>query len=90
MLNLQPGSYLRLWEWREDKINLIGATQSITVRVRYGKILPLLVLGTDPVQIRRATDASGYCNCGVGLRDLAESVRWAPSCAAPRKPLRKT
>ena len=66
MLNLQPGSYLRLWEWREDKINLIGATQSITVRVRYEKILPLLVLGTDPVQIRRATDASGYCNCGVG------------------------
>jgi hypothetical protein len=66
MLNLQPGSYLRLWEWREDKINLIGATQSITVRVRYEKILPLLVLGTDLVQIRNATDASGYCNCGVG------------------------
>src|ERR1700720_791826 len=55
MLNLQPSSYLRLWEWREDKINLIGATQSITVRVRYEKILPLLVLGTDPLQIRRPT-----------------------------------
>src|ERR1700722_19952413 len=40
MLNLQPSSCLRLWEWREDKINLIGATQSITVRVRYEKILP--------------------------------------------------
>src|SRR5580704_808830 len=35
MLNLQPSSYLQLWEWREDKINLIGATQSITVRLRY-------------------------------------------------------
>jgi hypothetical protein len=33
MLNLQPSAYMRLWEWREDKINLIGATQSITVRV---------------------------------------------------------
>ena len=40
MLNLQPSSYLRLWEWREDKINLIGATQSITVRVRYEKSSP--------------------------------------------------
>ncbi|MGC1660462.1 MAG: hypothetical protein WA737_10645, partial [Candidatus Acidiferrales bacterium] len=30
MLNLQPSVYLRLWEWREDKVNLIGATQSIT------------------------------------------------------------
>ena len=48
MLNLQPSAYLRLWEWREDKINLIGATQSITVRVRYEKILPMLTLGTDP------------------------------------------
>jgi hypothetical protein len=35
MLNLQPSSYLRLWEWREDKINLRGATQAITVRVRH-------------------------------------------------------
>jgi hypothetical protein len=32
MLNLQPSTYLRLWEWREDKIHLIGATQSITTR----------------------------------------------------------
>src|ERR1700722_7514272 len=51
MLNLQPSTYLRLWEWREDKVNLIGATQSITVRIRYEKLLPLLTLGTDPVQI---------------------------------------
>jgi hypothetical protein len=50
-INLQPSTYLRLWEWREERINLIGATQSITVRVRYEKILPPLVLGTDPVQI---------------------------------------
>jgi hypothetical protein len=37
MLILQPSCYLRLWEWREDKIHLIGATQSITVRARYQK-----------------------------------------------------
>jgi hypothetical protein len=48
MLNLQPSTYWRLWEWREDKINLIGATQSITVCVRYEKVLPILTLGTDP------------------------------------------
>jgi hypothetical protein len=59
MLNLQPSCYMRLWEWREDKINLIGATQSMTVRVRYEKVLATLVLGTDPVQIRSATDALG-------------------------------
>jgi hypothetical protein len=68
MLNLQPSCYLRLWEWREDKINLIGATQSITVRVRYEKVLPILTLGTDPVQIRSATDALGYATAALAAR----------------------
>jgi hypothetical protein len=68
MLNLQPSCYMRLWEWREDKINLIGATQSITVRVRYEKVLATLVLGTDPVQIRSATDALGYATAALAAR----------------------
>lgn len=68
MLNLQPSCYLRLWEWREDKINLIGATQSVTVRLRYEKVLPTLTLGTDPVQIRSATDALGYATAALAAR----------------------
>jgi hypothetical protein len=68
MLNLQPSSYLRLWEWREDKINLIGATQSITVRVRYEKILPELTLGTDPVMIRSATDPLAFATAALAAR----------------------
>jgi len=57
MLNLQPSSYMRLWEWREDKINLGGATQSITVRVRYQKVHPTLTRhcsGADPLRHRCA------------------------------------
>lgn len=68
MLNLQPSTYLRLWEWREDKINLIGATQSITVRLRYEKLLPLLTLGTDPVQIRSATDPLAFATAALAAR----------------------
>ena len=79
MLNLQPSTYLRLWEWREDKINLIGATQSITVRVRYEKILPQLTLGTDPVQIRAATDPLAFATAALaarsrGARALAQDL----------------
>ena len=79
MLNLQPSTYLRLWEWREDKINLIGATQSITVRVRYEKVLPLLTLGTDPVQIRSATDPLAFATAALaarsrGARALAQDL----------------
>lgn len=68
MLNLQPSSYLRLWEWREDKINLIGATQAITVRIRYEKILPAVTLGTDPVQIRAATDPLAFATAALAAR----------------------
>jgi hypothetical protein len=79
MLNLQPSSYLRLWEWREDKVNLIGATQSITVRIRYEKLLPLLTLGTDPIQIRSATDPLGFAAAALaarsrGARALAQDL----------------
>ena len=65
MLNLRPSTYLRLWEWWEDTINLIGTTQSITVWERYEKILPQLTLGTDPVQIRSATDALGNATAAL-------------------------
>lgn len=79
MLNLQPNTYLRLWEWREDKINLIGASQSITVRIRYEKALPQLVLGTDPVQIRSATDPLAFATAALaarsrGARALAQDL----------------
>ena len=79
MLNLQPSSYLQLWEWREDKINLIGATQGITVRIRYEKVLPQITLGTDPVQIRSATDPLGFATAALaarsrGARALAQDL----------------
>lgn len=79
MLNLQPSSYLGLWEWREDKINLIGATQAITVRIRYEKLLPELTLGTDPVQIRAATDPLAFATAALaarsrGARALAQDL----------------
>ena len=68
MLSLQPSTYLRLWEWREDKVNLVGATQSITVRIRYEKLLPLLTLGTDPIQIRSATDPLAFATAALAAR----------------------
>lgn len=79
MLNLQPCTYLRLWEWREDKINLIGATQAITVRIRYEKVLPELTLGTDPIQIRSSTDPLAFATAALaarsrGARALAQDL----------------
>jgi hypothetical protein len=86
MLNLQPSTYMRLWEWREDKINLIGATQGITVRVRYEKVLPALTLGTDPVQILSATDPLAFATAALaprsrGARALAQDLMGAAQLA---------
>ena len=68
MPNLQPSPYLRIWEWREDQINLIGATQPITVRLRYEKGLPLIFSGTDLIMIRSATDPLGYATAAMAAR----------------------
>lgn len=66
--NFQPGAYLRMWEWRTDTIQLIGATQEITVRLRYEKSLPAIVLGTDPIQIRSSLDPLAYAVAGMAAR----------------------
>jgi hypothetical protein len=68
MLNPQPSTYLRLWGWRDDKINLAGATQSIMVRIHYEKTLPLLTLRTSPVQIRSATDPLAFATAALAAR----------------------
>ena len=89
MPNLQASPYLRIWEWREDRINLIGATQPITVRLRYEKALPALVLGTDPVQIRSATDPLAYAVAAMaarsrGARALAADMQAAAQMATEK------
>ena len=70
--NFQPGPYLRLWEWLEDQINLLGATQAITVRVRYEKVLPTLASGTDTVLIRSATDPLAYAVAAMAARSRGQ------------------
>jgi len=66
--NFQPAARLRMWEWREDTIQLIGATQETTVRIRYEKSLPGIVLGTDPLQIRSSIDALAYAVAAMAAR----------------------
>lgn len=66
--NFQPSACLRMWEWRTDTIQFLGATQEITVRLRYEKSLPAIVLGTDPIQIRSSLDPLAYAVAGMAAR----------------------
>ncbi len=86
MLNLQASSYLRFWEWREDNLNLIGATQAITgahslregASGAYGGNRP----GADSVGDRSA----GVCHRGAG----EDRGRWRRICWLRRRWRRKT
>jgi hypothetical protein len=87
--NLQPSPRLRIWEWRADAINLIGATQPITVRLRYEKALPVFVLGSDPIQIRSAADPLAYATAAMaarsrGARALAGDMQLAAQQATDK------
>jgi hypothetical protein len=55
-----PTIYLCQWEWKSDKIYMIGATQNTDVRLRYLKRLPDLLDPTDLVQIVNCADALAY------------------------------
>ena len=62
------------------------ATQSITVRVRYERILLALTMGTDPIQICSATDALGFATAALaarsrGARGLAADLLGAAQTA---------
>jgi hypothetical protein len=59
---------LRYWEWRTDGLVFLGATQSEDIRVRYESFLPDVVQGTDPIQIRVATDAVAYFTAGFACQ----------------------
>lgn len=80
--NFQPSSYLRMWEWESDSIHLVGATQAITMQIRYEKALPVLVLGTDPIQIRVATDPLAYGTAALAARSRGARALAADMAAA--------
>jgi len=80
LLNLQPSSYLHLWEWREKKVNLIGATQAVTVHLRDKKVPRLLTRSADPVQIRSATDPLAFATAAL-LVARSCSARPSPGSA---------
>jgi hypothetical protein len=65
---LAPGPQLRLWGWWADAIWFIGATQPVTVRIRYERALGPLATADDPVLIPAATDALGFDTAALAAR----------------------
>lgn len=54
------GSYLRLWEWRDDKIYFAGANQNLDLRIRYRKILSDVSTTNESIPLIRCAVALAY------------------------------
>jgi hypothetical protein len=87
--NLDPMPYLRMWKWEADEIELIGATQAITVRIRYERALATLSQESDPIEIPYANKALAYEVAALaarsrGARELALDMEQASSVMRQR------
>lgn len=58
--SLPQYSFLRQWEWRDDKIYLIGSTQAEDLRIRYKSYFPALTDGNSIVRIFQGGNAIAY------------------------------
>lgn len=48
------------WEWRQDAIYFVGATQDVQIRLRYQGSLPVLQDGMSTILIRNAQEVCAY------------------------------
>lgn len=80
--NFDPMPYLRIWKWETDQIELVGATQAVTVRIHYERALGKLAAESDPLQIPHCSKSLAFQVCALaarsrGARDLAVDMEQA-------------
>lgn len=73
--SLQQEPTLRFWEWRQDGIWFIGATQDTQIRLRYQKAYPDFTDGTSVVLVRNSQEAIAYA--GAAMAALARGSPFA-------------
>lgn len=81
--SLQQGTALRFWEWRQDGLWFLGATQDVQIRLRYQKAFPDFTDATSIVLIRNAQEAIAFA--GAAMAALARgsplAEQWASAAS---------
>ena len=69
---------LSVWEWRNDGIYFLGATQDTQIRLRYLKAYPDLTDATSPVLVRNAQEALAYAAAALAAwsRGSPLAAKW--------------
>lgn len=69
--DVEQNDFLRMWEWRQNQVNFIGATREVTIKLRHEKQLPNLTQAgplTDVSQIRGAEEALALRTATLAIR----------------------
>jgi len=69
---------LSVWEWRNDGVYFLGATQDTQIRLRYLKAYPDLTDATSPVLVRNAQEALAYAAAALAAwsRGSPLAAKW--------------
>lgn len=65
---------LGVWEWREDGIWFVGATQDVQVRMRYRKFLPILSDGESQVLIRNSEECMAFITAAMAAQSRGSTL----------------
>jgi len=80
---IEQGPTLRFWEWRQDGLCFVGATQDVQIRLRYQKSYPDFTDGTSVVLVRNAQEAIAFA--GAAMAALARgsplAAQWDAAAA---------
>lgn len=69
--DVEQTQFLRMWEWRQNQVNFIGATRAVTVKLRHEiQLLNLTQLGpqTNIVGINGAEEALALRTAAIAVR----------------------
>ena len=59
----QQYAYMQQWDWRDDRIYMVGAVQALDLWLRYQQFFPQLTGPSDVIKIFHGTNAVAYAMC---------------------------
>jgi len=71
---------LRVWNWRENEIKLLGALTDREVKVKYIKGLPALVNETSPILLNSSLEFLAARSSGLASRYIGGNIARADAC----------
>lgn len=71
-------AYLAEWQWRQDCLFFVGATQTIDVRMEYKQFFPALAALNQQLQIRDSINAMAYLTAALWVegKNPAQAEIW--------------